>query len=75
MMNECVCVCVCVCVCTLMLHQVTPVIIFQGLDDKVVPVNQAELMTAALAAKGVPHVYLALYVRTRAHATQGLVRV
>jgi hypothetical protein len=43
--------------------QVTPVIIFQGLDDKVVPVNQAELMTAALTRKGVPHAYLSLYAR------------
>ncbi|MDX6623754.1 MAG: hypothetical protein QOE75_1686 [Solirubrobacterales bacterium] len=36
-----------------------PVILFQGLEDEVVPPNQAEAMVAALAAKGIPHAYLA----------------
>ncbi|MGH2625336.1 MAG: alpha/beta hydrolase family protein, partial [Anaerolineales bacterium] len=36
-----------------------PVIFFQGLDDPVVPPAQAETMVAALAARGVPHAYLA----------------
>jgi dipeptidyl aminopeptidase/acylaminoacyl peptidase len=36
-----------------------PVIFFQGLDDKVVPPAQAEAMAGALAARGVPHAYVA----------------
>ena len=36
-----------------------PMLILQGLDDKVVPPDQAEVMVAALAAKGIPHAYLA----------------
>ena len=36
-----------------------PVLLLQGLDDKVVPPNQAEAMVAALTAKGIPHAYLA----------------
>jgi dipeptidyl aminopeptidase/acylaminoacyl peptidase len=35
-----------------------PVVFFQGLEDKVVPPNQAELMVEALQAKGVPVAYL-----------------
>jgi dipeptidyl aminopeptidase/acylaminoacyl peptidase len=35
-----------------------PVILFQGLEDEVVPPNQAETMVAALARNGVPHAYL-----------------
>ena len=36
-----------------------PVVFFQGLDDKVVPANQAELMVAALRKKGIPVAYVA----------------
>ena len=36
-----------------------PVIIFQGLEDMVVPPSQAELMVEALKAKGLPYAYLA----------------
>jgi dipeptidyl aminopeptidase/acylaminoacyl peptidase len=36
-----------------------PVIFLQGLEDKVVPPNQAEAMVAALRANGVPVAYLA----------------
>ncbi len=35
-----------------------PVIFFQGLEDKVVPPNQAETMVNALRAKGIPVAYL-----------------
>ncbi|MCB1646317.1 MAG: S9 family peptidase [Pseudomonadales bacterium] len=35
-----------------------PVIFFQGLEDKVVPPNQAEAMVAALANKGIPVAYV-----------------
>jgi dipeptidyl aminopeptidase/acylaminoacyl peptidase len=45
------------------IHQVerlrSPVILFQGLEDEVVPPNQAETMAAALKGNGVPHAYLA----------------
>ena len=37
----------------------TPMIIFQGLDDPIVPPNQAEKMVEALRQKGVPFAYLA----------------
>ncbi|MBV9356097.1 MAG: S9 family peptidase [Chloroflexi bacterium] len=36
-----------------------PVILFQGLEDRVVPPAQAEQMVQALAQKGVPYAYLA----------------
>ena len=36
-----------------------PVILFQGLEDKIVPPNQAETMVAALKRNGVPHAYIA----------------
>lgn len=36
-----------------------PIILFQGLDDKVVPPNQSEMMVAALRAKRIPVAYIA----------------
>jgi dipeptidyl aminopeptidase/acylaminoacyl peptidase len=36
-----------------------PVILFQGLEDEVVPPSQSETMVAALVRNGVPHAYLA----------------
>jgi len=36
-----------------------PMILFQGLDDRVVPPAQAEQMVAALRAKGLPFAYIA----------------
>jgi dipeptidyl aminopeptidase/acylaminoacyl peptidase len=36
----------------------SPIILFQGLEDRVVPPAQAEAMVAALAENGVPHAYL-----------------
>ncbi|HET7120784.1 MAG TPA: S9 family peptidase [Solirubrobacterales bacterium] len=36
----------------------SPVILFQGLEDEIVPPNQAETMVAALERNGVPHAYL-----------------
>ena len=39
-------------------HLSCPLILFQGLEDKVVPPNQAELMVDALRAKGLPVAYV-----------------
>jgi dipeptidyl aminopeptidase/acylaminoacyl peptidase len=36
----------------------TPLILFQGLEDKIVPPNQSEKMAEALRSKGVPFAYL-----------------
>ena len=36
-----------------------PVLVLQGLDDRVVPPRQAEAIVAALAANGIPYAYLA----------------
>ena len=36
----------------------TPLIVLQGLEDEVVPPNQAERIIAALAANGTPHAYV-----------------
>jgi dipeptidyl aminopeptidase/acylaminoacyl peptidase len=36
----------------------TPLAVFQGEEDEVVPPDQAEAIVAALRAKGVPHAYL-----------------
>jgi dipeptidyl aminopeptidase/acylaminoacyl peptidase len=45
------------------LHNVSgvgaPVLLLQGMDDRVVPPEQAEAMAADLTARGVPHAYLA----------------
>lgn len=38
-------------------HLRTPLAIFQGEDDRVVPPGQAEAIVAALRRRGVPHVY------------------
>jgi dipeptidyl aminopeptidase/acylaminoacyl peptidase len=37
-----------------------PLLLLQGLDDKVVPPSQAEQIVEALAGRGVPHAYVAL---------------
>jgi len=36
----------------------TPMILFQGLEDKIVPPNQAEMMFSAVRSKGLPVAYL-----------------
>lgn len=36
-----------------------PVLLLQGLDDKIVPPSQSEMFRDALARKGIPHAYLA----------------
>ena len=36
-----------------------PLIVFQGLEDEIVPPNQSEMIVDALRAKGVPVAYLA----------------
>jgi dipeptidyl aminopeptidase/acylaminoacyl peptidase len=46
-----------------------PVLILQGLDDKVVPPAQAEALAEALAARGVPYAYLAF--EGEAHGFRG----
>jgi dipeptidyl aminopeptidase/acylaminoacyl peptidase len=40
-------------------HLACPVILFQGLEDKVVPPDQAETFVAACKAKGLPYAYVA----------------
>ena len=40
-------------------HIAAPMILFQGLEDRVVPPNQAELMVAELTKRGLPVAYLA----------------
>ena len=35
-----------------------PIILLQGLDDRVVPAEQAETMAAALGARGIPYAYV-----------------
>jgi dipeptidyl aminopeptidase/acylaminoacyl peptidase len=36
----------------------SPILVLQGLDDRVVPPAQADAIVAALAARGVPHAYI-----------------
>lgn len=36
-----------------------PVLVMQGLDDKIVPPSQADAIVEALAANGIPHAYIA----------------
>jgi dipeptidyl aminopeptidase/acylaminoacyl peptidase len=36
-----------------------PIILFQGLEDKIVPPNQAEMIVAAMRKKGLPVAYIA----------------
>jgi dipeptidyl aminopeptidase/acylaminoacyl peptidase len=36
-----------------------PIILFQGLEDKIVPPNQAELIVDAMRRKGLPVAYIA----------------
>ncbi|WP_409331476.1 S9 family peptidase [Trujillonella humicola] len=36
----------------------TPLAVFQGAEDRIVPLEQAEAIVAALRARGVPHAYL-----------------
>ena len=36
-----------------------PLVVFQGLEDEIVPPNQSEAIVAAVRAKGVPVAYLA----------------
>lgn len=41
------------------MHRIScPVIVFQGLEDKVVPPSQAEVVVSALREKGIPHEYV-----------------
>ncbi len=37
----------------------TPLILFQGLEDKIVPPAQSQMMADALSRRGIPHAYLA----------------
>jgi len=36
-----------------------PLLVLQGLEDEIVPPNQSEAIVAAVAAKGIPHAYVA----------------
>ncbi len=39
-------------------HLATPLIVLQGLDDEIVPPNQAQMIVDALSARGLTHAYL-----------------
>jgi dipeptidyl aminopeptidase/acylaminoacyl peptidase len=52
----------------------TPVILFQGLEDEVVPPAQAERMVEALARKGIPHAYLAFQGEQHGFRKAGTIR-
>src|SRR4029077_8681214 len=36
-----------------------PLLVLQGLDDKIVPPNQADIIVESLERRGVPHAYIA----------------
>ncbi len=40
-------------------HLSCPLLVLQGLEDEIVPPNQSEAIVSALAAKGIPHAYVA----------------
>ena len=48
-----------------------PVILFQGLEDAIVPPEQAEIIVAALERKGLPHAYLAFEGEQHGFRTAG----
>ena len=50
-----------------------PVLVTQGLDDRVVPPSQAEAIVAALTANGIPHAYLAF--EGEGHGFRGAVAI
>jgi dipeptidyl aminopeptidase/acylaminoacyl peptidase len=50
-----------------------PVLVMQGLDDRVVPPSQAEAIVAALIANGIPHAYLAF--EGEGHGFRGAVAI
>jgi dipeptidyl aminopeptidase/acylaminoacyl peptidase len=51
-----------------------PVILFQGLEDEVVPPSQAEQMVAALERNGVPYAYLAFEGEQHGFRRAGTIR-
>ena len=50
-----------------------PVLVMQGLDDRVVPPSQAEAIVAALESKGIPYAYLAF--EGEGHGFRGAVAI
>jgi dipeptidyl aminopeptidase/acylaminoacyl peptidase len=51
-----------------------PIILFQGMEDKVVPPNQAEMMRDALRRKGLPVAYLAFEGEQHGFRRAGTIR-